>query len=167
MAEDDAADQGGAAAFHAAINNLRETAKWMAGIFGGIGGVLIASSSLTNVGQLKPDDPRLQCAAGSGLVAALAIGIILWLCLRVLVSKPTTLTFLVDGESKQRPDKVVKQTKELLGLADSRDIKQLRETYQNSAEGSDSEKQARLKYLSCSQQRATARYVADFGGQWG
>jgi hypothetical protein len=62
--------------------------------------VLIASTSLSNVGQLKPDNPRLWLAAVAGLVALAAIGCVVGFALRVLVSEPTTLDDLVREEAE-------------------------------------------------------------------
>jgi hypothetical protein len=123
-----------AAPFHSAIDHLRETAKWIVGIFGGIGGVLIGSSSLSDVGQLDVGNPRLIVAAVSGIFALVTIGLIVGFALSVLVSPPRTLNSLVDDEALENPPEAVQwakaQSSELNGLS----IASLRDTWENETE---------------------------------
>jgi hypothetical protein len=127
------AEENPQAHFHEAIDHIRETAKWIVGIFGGIGGVLIASTSLSNVGQLPLDDPRLWVAGAAGLVGLATIGCIVGFALRVMITEPTDLNSLIEEEGKPEHEqsadlKFIKRHPELLPN-ECRTIQELRDKY--------------------------------------
>jgi hypothetical protein len=108
--------------YAAAVDRMRETAKWIITIFGGLGALLIAGTQLSNVGKLKvnnavqaiwkgietgrleansvPDVVRLCAALLGGLVALAAIARIIWAATNVMITGEVTLAQLEEIEQK-------------------------------------------------------------------
>jgi hypothetical protein len=63
---------------HQAIDKIRDTARWLILAFAAIGAVLAGSAPLSNLGKLDLDDWRLWLAAGSAVLAFVAIAAAIW-----------------------------------------------------------------------------------------
>ena len=81
--------------FTTGLNHLQDTAKWIIGIFGAIGGVLIAGTQVSKIGQFTLNDPRLWVAVIAGAVGLAAIGITIAVATSVLVTAPVSIDTLL------------------------------------------------------------------------
>lgn len=73
---------------YAAIDKLRDSARWLILAFAAIGVALAGSAPLSNLGQLKIDDWRLWIAVGAAVVGLGAIAAAIWAA--VSVAEPIT-----------------------------------------------------------------------------
>lgn len=86
----------------ASLTSLRDTAKWLVTIFGGIAAALIAGAQFSKAGQLQLNDPRLLTAALSALVALVAVGWVIHAALTVLVTGIVSVDELSDESRADR-----------------------------------------------------------------
>jgi hypothetical protein len=68
----DAAGGGAAPSLKDAANRLRDTSKWLIGVFAAVGGVLIAGTQLASIGSLIPGDWLRFAIAVVGLLVAIS-----------------------------------------------------------------------------------------------
>lgn len=116
-------------AFSAAVDRMRETAKWIITLFAGLGAVLIAGTQLSSVGRLDPADDlwRLVTAGIAGLVALAALARIIWAATNVILAGEVTLAKLEEAEKRNSADPEIQWIREheLLGGFDT--VARLRE----------------------------------------
>jgi hypothetical protein len=79
------------AGIQAAADRIRETAKWLTISLATLGGVLIAGSQLSNIGNLQPSSSRFAVAVVGGGIAAAAAVTILALAIWVAVTPAVSL----------------------------------------------------------------------------
>jgi hypothetical protein len=84
--------------FRSGIASLRSTAVWLFAVFAAVGGILIAGIQLSSIGRLELQSFRMLVAIVAAVVALGAIGIILWLMVRVLAPDHVTLAGLKRDE---------------------------------------------------------------------
>ena len=91
--------------FQASGDRMRETAKWLAAIFGAIAGVLIAGTQLSSMGSL-PVGPRLYAAIGGASLALVGILVVIWFLLDIMLPSQIALDEINDARrSDKRSDK--------------------------------------------------------------
>lgn len=99
MTAADKKDEGGAALagddpllspWRDAAKSIRETAKWLVTLFGGIGAVLVGTAPFTGAGDLSGDD--LITAIVFGLLALGGLTLVIWRVSDVLLPETTSLT---------------------------------------------------------------------------
>ena len=94
--------------YSTAVNHMRETAKWIITLFGGLGAVLIAGTQLSSIGKLTVNNDPLRIAAAivGGAIALFAIGRIIWSATKVMASGEVTLAELerVEKASPSAPE---------------------------------------------------------------
>ena len=66
---------------------MRQSTRWIAGAFAGIGLVLVAGLQLGKLGELSLTDWRLQLAMVAMAAALVLVGVVIWLGSRVLASR--------------------------------------------------------------------------------
>jgi hypothetical protein len=80
--------------FSSAVDQMHATAKWVIGIFGAIGAVLVAGTQLSSMGQLAYNDERLGIAVLAFAVGLISVGFVIWHAARVLTEGHVTRDFL-------------------------------------------------------------------------
>lgn len=78
-----------------AIDQVRATAKWLLLAFAAIGGVIVGSAPLSNVGKLEIHDWRLWAAAAAAAVVFIALAFAIWSTADVLTPVTGQLPQLV------------------------------------------------------------------------
>jgi hypothetical protein len=81
------------------VTQLRETAKWIVGIFGALGAALIAGTQLAGLGKLEAPERLVPAAVAAG-VGLFCVGSIIWAAARVLTTGDVTLAELAQDERK-------------------------------------------------------------------
>lgn len=77
---------------------IRETAKWLTISLATVGGILLAGSQLSDIGNLKPGTGRFVAALSGGLVATGAAVVIMWLSILIATSRSMTMAALTSAE---------------------------------------------------------------------
>jgi hypothetical protein len=95
------ADDGGDVVAGAA--RIRDTAKWLTISLATVGGVLIAGSQLSDIGDLKPGTGRFAAAIVGASVAAVAVVIIMWLSILIATSRSITMLDLTRTGGRSVP----------------------------------------------------------------
>jgi len=103
-AEDSAPSNGYVASVRKGIDQLRETAKWIIGIFGSLGAVLVAGTQLSGIGTLDTADERFTPAVVAAAAGLICTGIIIWSATRILVSRQVSLVELATEESRWKKE---------------------------------------------------------------
>jgi hypothetical protein len=84
---------------YAAIDKLRDSARWLILAFAAIGVALAGSAPLSNIGKLKIDDWRLWIAAGAAVAGLGAIAAAIWAA--VSVAEPITRDLATLGHDRE------------------------------------------------------------------
>lgn len=74
-----------------AADRIRETAKWLTLGLAAIGGVLVAGTQLSDIGQLEQFSPRFWVAAVGGALAIAGCATVLWQTVSIATSQVVTL----------------------------------------------------------------------------
>lgn len=80
--------------YTAAIQQFRETSKWIVAAAAGMAALALGGSPLTGLGSLRPD-VRLWLAIIAGVVGLLGVAIVVWLAVRVLSGATLILSDVV------------------------------------------------------------------------
>lgn len=113
------------AGIEAAADRIRQTAKWLTVSLAAVGGVLIAGTQLSDIGQLQAWSSRFVVAIVGGGVAAAAAVIILALAIWVAVTPAISLTQLAAKEPKGVRDIV----RDPIFLGGKKSVSELNEAY--------------------------------------
>ena len=87
--------------FQASGDRMRETAKWLAAIFGAIAGVLIAGTQLSSMGSL-PVGPRLYAAIAGASLALVGILVVIWFLLDIMLPSQVALDEIQQAEASNK-----------------------------------------------------------------
>lgn len=96
----------------AAIDRLRDLAKWLILILGAIGGTLIAGSQLSDIGATE--DLHLIAAGGGIALSLLGVGVAIWFTVEVISPSHISLPLLATKGDKSPVAKLAKKEPALL-----------------------------------------------------
>lgn len=103
-----------------AIERYRDLAKYLVGIFAAVGGLLVAGTQLSSLGQLSWDDDRARLMTAVIALALALVAVILVLGRAVSILRPLELA-LADVADESGPRTAIEARPTLLGGA--RDVK--------------------------------------------
>ena len=85
-------------AYLAAVDKIRDTARWLILAFAAVGAAIAGTAPLSNIGKLQTSDSRFWVAIAAAVATLVAIAVAIWVAIRVFTPEAIGLDDLVQDK---------------------------------------------------------------------